>query len=412
VGQIQWNNNLGAIYTNPGDVSGQRWCSGTLVANDLFLTAGHCFDQTGGGWQRPRTNGTSNIISSAEIAQNMHVNFNYQVDPSGNLRTETSFAITQLVEYRLGGLDFAIVRLAGNPGTTWGRANVATTDATAGQMLCIIGHPAGLPKRIEAGPALTPSGNMIRYDDVDTLGGNSGSGVLRASDGSIVGVHTNGGCGPSSPNGTDANFGQRIAALIAASPTLQTLTTPTAKFTDDLTTSLAADLQVTLKGSDDIGTTIKFTDDLGTSLAADLQVTLKGSDDVGPTVKFTDDLGTSLAADLGGTLKFRDDVKQPGFDKNPAGDAKLRGFDARPVDPRGPLVNPGLGAGGGRPFILSTPHHSMAWAGEQPARGPGAAEYEAALAELGAVIAQKEAELQALDGEYRQMLADYQALGG
>jgi hypothetical protein len=27
------------------------------------------------------------------------------------------------------------------------------------------------------------------------------------------------------------------------------------------------------------------------------------------------------------------------------------------------------------------------------------------------VIAQKEAELQALDGEYRQMLANYQALG-
>src|SRR6185295_7557016 len=27
VGQIQWNDNLATIYTNPGNVSGARWCS-------------------------------------------------------------------------------------------------------------------------------------------------------------------------------------------------------------------------------------------------------------------------------------------------------------------------------------------------------------------------------------------------
>jgi Trypsin len=93
VGQIQWNDNLAAIYTNPGNVSGVRWCTGALVANNLFLTAGHCFDQTGGGWQRPLVNGTTDVISPQEIATNMHVNFNYQVDPDGNLRPEREFAI-------------------------------------------------------------------------------------------------------------------------------------------------------------------------------------------------------------------------------------------------------------------------------------------------------------------------------
>lgn len=29
VGQLQWNSNLAAIYTDPGNVSGVRWCTGT-----------------------------------------------------------------------------------------------------------------------------------------------------------------------------------------------------------------------------------------------------------------------------------------------------------------------------------------------------------------------------------------------
>jgi V8-like Glu-specific endopeptidase len=223
VGQIQWNSDLASIYQNPGNVSGTRWCSGVLIGEDLFLTAGHCFDRQSPGWQRPRINGSSQVISSDEIARNMHVNFNFQFDPFGNPRPEVRHAIVELIENRLGSLDFAIVRLAGSPGQQFGNALIAEEDADEGEMLCIIGHPAGVPKRIEAGPALAPDGAMIRYDDIDTLGGNSGSGINRASDGRIVGVHTNGGCSIRSPDRDDFNFGMRISALIAASPTLQAL---------------------------------------------------------------------------------------------------------------------------------------------------------------------------------------------
>jgi V8-like Glu-specific endopeptidase len=224
VGQIQWNDNLAAIYTNPGDVSGVRWCTGALVTNDLFLTAGHCFDQTGGGWQRPLVNGTTDVISPQEIATNMHVNFNYQVDPDGNLRPEQEFAITALVEYRLGDLDFAVVRLAGNPGQTFGTGVVATADPQQNDMICIIGHPAGQPKRIEAGPVSGLANDQIQYNDIDTLGGNSGSAIWHSPTGTIVGVHTNGGCTPASPGGTEFNFGVRISRLLQVSPALQSLT--------------------------------------------------------------------------------------------------------------------------------------------------------------------------------------------
>jgi V8-like Glu-specific endopeptidase len=222
VGQVQWNNNLASIYTNPGDVSGVRWGSGTLISGNLFLTAGHLFDQTDpdGDWQRPLQNGTTNIISPQEIATNMHVNFDYQFDPDGNLRPEQSFAITQLVEYRLGDVDFAIVRLAGNPVSTFGTSQISRTDAAVGDMACIIGHPAGRPKRIEAGPVTALSGTRISYNSIDTLGGNSGSGILRAADGLVVGVHTNGGCAGTTPE-TGENFGQPISAIISNSPTIQ-----------------------------------------------------------------------------------------------------------------------------------------------------------------------------------------------
>ncbi len=220
VGQLQWHDDLADRYDNPGNVSGVRWCTGTLVSDNLFLSAGHCFDQTGGTWQRPRTNGTNDIIPVAEIAQNMHVNFNYQVDPDGDLRDEVRFEVEALVEYRLGGLDIAIVRLAGAPGRQFGVGRIAEADPAEGQMLAIIGHPAGVPKRIEAGPLTRLDGDRIRYNDIDTLGGNSGSAIWHSPSGEIVGVHTNGGC---STGGTGSNSGFRISRILEESPVARAL---------------------------------------------------------------------------------------------------------------------------------------------------------------------------------------------
>jgi V8-like Glu-specific endopeptidase len=221
VGQLQWNDDLAAIYTNPGNVSGVRWCTGALIGDNLFLTAGHCFDRTANGWGLPRVNGTNTVISSQEIATRMHVNFNFQVDPVGNPRPEQSFAVTQLIEYRLGNLDFAILRLEGDPHLAFGTGAVAVADAAEDDPIAIIGHPAGQPKRIEAGPVTDLTGDRITYNDIDTLGGNSGSAIWLSPAATIVGVHTNGGC---TTTGGGANFGMRIGSILPASPTLQALT--------------------------------------------------------------------------------------------------------------------------------------------------------------------------------------------
>jgi len=385
--QVQWNANLASIYTNPGTVSGVRWGSGTMITDDLFLTCGHLFDQTGGGWGRPRINGTTNIISPQDIARNMHLNFNFQVDAAGNLRAEQNFPILDLIEYRLGGLDMAVCRIGGNPGAIFGRATLSATDAAPPDMLAIIGHPAGQPKRIEAGPTTLIDGNLIRYNDIDTLGGNSGSGILRASDGRLVGIHTNGGCTAASPAGGGSNFGQRIAAVIAASPTLQALLRPKLKFGDD----------ATLKFRDD--GKLKFRDD----------GKLKFSDD--GKLKFRDDVFTRKFSD-DGKLKVRDDVKVPALDKRPGIEGKASGFDNKlGLDYPGSF-DPGRirhEAQLARPFILSTPHHSNMWQGGTQQGGSEQAEIEAALVQYEQAMSAAEIELQQLDSEYRELLAHYES---
>ena len=179
-----------------------RSCSGTLIGHDLFVSAGHCFDPN----PSPQT----------------QVTFNFQTDPAANLRTEQRFPILGVLEHRLGGVDYEIIRLGGNPAGTFGFTLVSPVDAAVGDIVCIIGHPATAPKQIEAGPVTALSGNQIRYNDTDTLPGNSGSGILHGPTGRLVGVHTNGGCAGTTPE-TGFNLGMRVSALIAASPIIQGL---------------------------------------------------------------------------------------------------------------------------------------------------------------------------------------------
>lgn len=404
VGQVQWNANLGAVYTTAGNVSGVRWGSGTLISQDLFLTAGHLFDQTGGGWNRPLQNGTSNVISPQEIATNMHVNFNYQFDPAGNLRPEQSFAILQLVEYRIGGVDFAVVRLAGNPGTTFGFSQISPADASVGDIAAVIGHPAGVPKRIEAGPVTGLTAAQVLYDDIDTLGGNSGSGVLRASDGALIGVHTNGGC---TTAGTGANFGAPISAVISNSASVRGILagggTPI-KFFDDGGGTVN-------KFRDDGGTPNKFFDDGGgtaNKFRDDGGTPIKFLDDGGGTLnKFRDDGGTvNKFLDDGATLnKFRDDGGTPNKFVDDGGTIKIIDDGAGPGRP--PVVP--------QPFILATPHHATEWAGGPlPADGAARAvgDFENALQDVAALIDQATAALDEVVRKYGELLEAYQQLAG
>lgn len=185
----------GALETSATASSSAKYCSGSLIGTNLFLTAGHC-------------------VGSGTLGDYVAMNYE-RAAGSTTLLTQYHYRVNAILEDELGGLDYAILRLDGTPGSTWGVASVATSDPSTGAMITIIGHPNRLPKKIEAGTVSSFSTNYLRYGNLDTLGGSSGSGILNSS-GQVVGVHTNGGC--TSTGGT--NSGVRISRIRAVSSIL------------------------------------------------------------------------------------------------------------------------------------------------------------------------------------------------
>jgi len=219
VGNLRWNTDLPNRYQNPGNVNGRRWCSGTLVSEDHFLTAGFCLETRPVAWEVPRIDGTEQPISRAEIATSMHVDFNYQIDPLGNDPEAISFPVRELVEDQLGDLPYVILRLDDSPGQSFGTARVGADDPTDGDTLCVIGHPLGLPKRVATGQALGLQDFRL-FHDIDTEGGSGGSGILTSPEGALIGMHTNGGCDAVAAGN---NHGVRMSSLMQVSPILTEL---------------------------------------------------------------------------------------------------------------------------------------------------------------------------------------------
>lgn len=176
---------------------GSGSCSGTMIAPDLFLTAGHCVEPE---------------------HTFLQVEMNYQDTNSGAPRDIEWFNVTEVVEDEIAGLDYAILRVQGDPGLRFGMTTPVARSVDTGTQLAIIQHPAGIRKVIDAGTALSSAGDRLYYGNIDTYGGSSGSGILD-DQGNLVAVHAFGGC-----NSRGANSGTLIKDIANVSPVLTDLT--------------------------------------------------------------------------------------------------------------------------------------------------------------------------------------------
>ncbi len=156
-------------------VAGAR-CSGTLIAPDIFLTAGHCIDVRSCGGQL--------------------IVFDWLYEAEDRLATiedadvyRCAAVLTQRLDQRL---DYAVVRL--DRPVEGDRVPAALRPAPEGlprgEALTLIGYPGGIPAKIAAGGAVVSPGAPaldVFEASIDAFGGNSGSGVFDAT-GAVVGV--------------------------------------------------------------------------------------------------------------------------------------------------------------------------------------------------------------------------------
>jgi hypothetical protein len=163
------------------------FCSGTLIDDDLVMTAGHC-------------------VTNQTDCNNTDIVFRYYATAARTLRTVTTsdiFRCRNIVVRQQGTisgqlLDYAVIRLdrAATPRFAPAPLRIHTRATLGdGRRLAIVGSPYGVPFKIDAGGWVRDGRAPVSdyfVDNLDTFPGNSGSGVYELGSYTVAGVHVRG----------------------------------------------------------------------------------------------------------------------------------------------------------------------------------------------------------------------------
>lgn len=151
------------------------FCSGSLVGEDLILTAGHCIRS------QMDCKRTSFVFGFAYTEEN-------QAPRSADLDDVYECGDVVHTEVDSNGSDFAVVRLKRK---VVGRTPLRVkrdSKAKSGDEIVVIGHPSGLPTKVAGGASVRNDAGTYFVANLDTYGGNSGSAVFDSASGEVAGI--------------------------------------------------------------------------------------------------------------------------------------------------------------------------------------------------------------------------------
>ncbi|MEI7529144.1 MAG: serine protease [Elusimicrobiota bacterium] len=178
------------------------FCSGTLVGEDIIMTAGHCIVDNAGcagarfvfGYSIRRAGApAATTIPAGEVYACKRI---IKRDLSTQPATFLS-AIAMLIGNMVNGgtgPDYALIQLDRKVTNHKPLAVNRGKGAAKGTGLFVIGHPVGLPLKVAGSASVRDASPRYFFmTDLDTFGGNSGSAVFNANTKLIEGILVRGG---------------------------------------------------------------------------------------------------------------------------------------------------------------------------------------------------------------------------
>ncbi len=156
------------------------FCTAFIVDDQHILTNHHCIPGMDGD-----PTGRDSGVQAAQFVAGF-------IKPGSSEGVDRYTVSPQIIETNRE-LDYTVLRVFGNPSTKYGKLKLAEADPQDSEFLWIIGHPQGQAQHISregcaaAIPAISAEGKLMH--SCDTLGGNSGSPVIRLSDHAVIGLH-------------------------------------------------------------------------------------------------------------------------------------------------------------------------------------------------------------------------------
>lgn len=165
------------------------FCSGTLVRPDTVLTAGHCIREVSGNAALPQDVTAVKFVFGYLMQS---ADADATVIPAGNVFTGKEVIGGEKPEkLNINRHDWALVRLdravpasVAVPVTDW-----ETTPVTRGTSVFVMGFPAGMPLKYAPNATVRDDTNEAWFvANLDTFGGNSGSGVYDQRTRKLAGI--------------------------------------------------------------------------------------------------------------------------------------------------------------------------------------------------------------------------------